>query len=337
MVTLIPKQVLQLVTLFVCLLFVFSVKASPSFSDIFIFGDSMSDTGNLASVIGDYPPAYYNNRFSNGPVAVEILGEELDLPTNASLYLVSQNAGTNYAVASAKAGGSASLDLNSQINAFLAARKFSIPKDALYVVFIGGNDVRSARDVPDGQSVETVLQNAVDSIEQNIDRLISSGAKNILVINSIDMGNLPEMFLMDLQISHKPVPGNQTTQNTRRFNDLLGKSVDDIENDRDIKIAEFDSFEFLNRVISRAKLFGFRYVREPCFFFSTLDFHPDCNFGQNADAFLFFDEKHPGSIGQALIGNALFKLVEDFDWEENKDDDDDDDGDYDDNFYILPR
>ncbi len=327
MVKLIPKQILQCATLFVCLLFVLSARADPSFSNIFIFGDSMSDTGNLASVIGDFPPAYYNNRFSNGPVAVEILGENLGLPTDASLYLVGQNAGTNYAVASAKAGGNEALDLNSQVNAFLAARRFSAPEDALYIMFIGGNDVRSARDVPDGQAVETVLQNAVDRIEQNINKLIASGARNILVMNSIDMGNLPEMFLMDIQIFHKPAPGNQTTQNTRRFNYLLKKSVEDIEDEFDMKIAEFNSFKFLGRVIAKAKSFGFRYIREPCFFFSTLDFHPDCNFGRNADAFLFFDEKHPGSIGQALIGNALFDLVEDFDWEEDKDDAD---------FYILP-
>lgn len=319
MTKLMPKQILQRVTLFICLLLVLPVNATISFSNLFIFGDSMSDTGNLASITDDFPPAYYNNRLSNGPVAVEILGEKLGLSANPSLHLINQNSGSNYAVASAKSGGSRSLDLNSQINAFLAAYRFSVPNDALYLMFIGGNDVRSVRNVQDSQSVETTLQNAANNVKQNISRLINSGAKYIVVMNSIDMGNLPEALLSDLQSSHEPTLSERTTENTRHFNDFLEETFDDIEDEFDIKIAEFDSFEFLSQVIDEAESFNFSYVREPCFFHSTLTFHSDCNFGQNANAFLFFDEKHPSARGHVLIGNALFEIVEEFDWEEDED------------------
>ncbi|MCF6258486.1 MAG: hypothetical protein L3J98_17175 [Gammaproteobacteria bacterium] len=102
----------------------------------------------------------------------------------------------------------------------------------------------------------------------------------------------------------------------------------DIENEFDIEIAEFNSFKFLRRVIYRAELFGFSYAREPCFFYSTQTFHPDCDFGRNSDAFLFFDEKHTSAKGNKLIGNALFELVNEFDWEvEDKDDDHNDEED----------
>jgi len=324
MVKLIPKQVLQRVTLFACLLFVLPLRADVSFSNIFIFGDSMSDTGNLASVIGDFPPAYYNNRMSNGPVGVEVLGEKLGLPTDASLYLVGQNAGTNYAVASAKAGGDAALDLNPQVDAFLSAYGFSAPEDALYVMFIGGNDVRSLREVQDKRSVRASLKNAVASIKQNIDKLISAGARHILVMNSVDMGNLPEAFMANSSLSRKPTLSERTTKITRQFNRILKKGLDDVEDRFDIDIARFNSFRFLNRVIARAKSFGFKYTRESCFVFSTLSFHPDCNFGQNARVFLFFDEKHPTDRGHALIGNAVFELVKDFEWEDKEGEDDED-------------
>ena len=62
--------------------------AAPMFSDIYVFGDSLSDTGNtraavpLGSVetvatIAGYGP---NGRFSNGPVWHEYLADLLALP-----------------------------------------------------------------------------------------------------------------------------------------------------------------------------------------------------------------------------------------------------------------
>ncbi len=320
------KKIFQPVIFFLCLLFVLPVKAEQSFSNMFVFGDSMSDTGNLASVIGDFPPVYYNNRLSNGPVTVEILGERLGLSTDASLHLISQNAGTNYAVASATAGGNGDFDLNTQVNAFLAVHGSSAPEDALYVVFIGGNDVRSARDIESQQSVQAAMENAVDSIKKNINKLISSGAKFFVVMNSIDMGRIPEALLSISQLHYSP-PSNRTTEITRLFNRLLEKSVNDIEDELDLEIAEFNSFKTLSRIIYRARSFGFSNTREPCFFYSTLTFHPDCDSGRNAGEFLFFDEKHTSARGNVLVGNALFKVVKEFDWKIDDDDDDDDDDD----------
>jgi len=326
MIKLIPKQFLQSVILFVCLVFVLPVSASQSFSNLFIFGDSMSDTGNLASVVGNFPPAYYNNRVSNGPVSVEILGERLGLSTDASLHLISQNAGTNYAVASATAGGNEAFDLNTQVNAFLAAYGSSAPEDALYVVFIGGNDVRSARDIKDRGSVKAALKNSTDNIKQNINRLIASGARFFVVMNSIDMGRIPEALLSGSELNNSAL-SKKTTKITRIFNRLLKRNIRDIENELNIEIAEFNNFKFLRRVIYRADSFSFSNTREPCFFYSTLTFHPDCDFGENAGEFLFFDEKHTSAKANVLIGDALFKVVKEFDWEDDDDDDEKEDED----------
>lgn len=54
-------------------LFLFSATALADYSDVYIFGDSLSDTGNLASVTADLPFPYYMNRVTNGPVAVEVI------------------------------------------------------------------------------------------------------------------------------------------------------------------------------------------------------------------------------------------------------------------------
>lgn len=65
-----------------CWLGVASAAAGP-FSSLVVFGDSLSDVGNIASAtLGIYPGStYYNDRFSNGPVWVEALSVDLGLGT----------------------------------------------------------------------------------------------------------------------------------------------------------------------------------------------------------------------------------------------------------------
>ena len=79
-----------------------SAQAS-AYSQLYVFGDSLSDTGNLfAATGGTNPiPPYFNGRFSNGPVWVETLAASLGLPVNPSLL-----GGTNYAFAGAVTGPS---------------------------------------------------------------------------------------------------------------------------------------------------------------------------------------------------------------------------------------
>ncbi len=166
------------VLLCLCLLLPLGAKAEGSFTDVIVFGDSLSDTGNLAGFIDlqfgllDVPPPeispiglcnpfdifptgngcadlfFRQSRVSNGPVAVEILAKRLGFDElRPSLFFVPLAVpplvGTNYAVAGAEAGGSDIGDLNLQVLGFLGDYD-SAPSDALYVVMIGGNDVIDA-------------------------------------------------------------------------------------------------------------------------------------------------------------------------------------------------
>src|SRR5512136_343092 len=59
------------------------LSATPTFSGMWIFGDSLSDVGNLyLATGGTQPPAsnYWQGRSSNGPVWVEYLAPKLLLP-----------------------------------------------------------------------------------------------------------------------------------------------------------------------------------------------------------------------------------------------------------------
>ena len=54
-------------------------QASP-FSSLIVYGDSLSDNGNLFAAVGQPEAPYYLGRRSNGPVAVEQLAVLLGVP-----------------------------------------------------------------------------------------------------------------------------------------------------------------------------------------------------------------------------------------------------------------
>ena len=63
------------------LAFFLTATSGHAFTALYVFGDSLSDTGRNPAT----PPAsYYNGRFCNGPLWVEYLSAELGLPYNAS-------------------------------------------------------------------------------------------------------------------------------------------------------------------------------------------------------------------------------------------------------------
>lgn len=166
--------------LILCLLAPLGIKAEEHPNSVYVFGDSLSDTGNLAAFRDvNFPPEppfpgphpigtvglcnpidifvsgigcgdiyFEQSRVSNGPVAVEVMAGRLGQgELGPSLYFLPIAPGpsdTNYAVAGALAGGPGPGDLNAQIGGFLLDHGLVAPPDALYVVIIGGNDVIDA-------------------------------------------------------------------------------------------------------------------------------------------------------------------------------------------------
>jgi len=170
-----------------------ALLAEQQYDRIYVFGDSLSDTGNLASIAGAFPqPPYFENRVTNGLVAVEIMANRLGLPLQTSLHLLGPASGTNYAVAAAKVTRNESIDLNTQVALFLANHGGVAPANALYVMFIGGNDIRQARSTADWTAAVQLLDEAAKTIATEMQVLAASGAKNWLVVNSSDIGRIPE-------------------------------------------------------------------------------------------------------------------------------------------------
>ena len=286
----------------------FLANAENTYSKVYIFGDSLSDTGNLASVIGSFPAPYYQNRVSNGPLAVDALTAKLDTNADASLHLLGLNNGTNYAVAGAKASSSEPVDLDTQILSFKANHGFIAPSDALYVILIGGNDIRSALYETDITTADSIINTASNKIQDAIKSLNLIGAQSFLILNAPNIALLPETQLMASALSNSELV-NQAYVLSKRFNKKLHKTVEQIEETNNIHITEFNLFKLFNQVVANASNLGFTNNSDACFSSATYTFHPDCNYGVNADQFVFFDEIHPTAKVHAMFGEAFYKAL----------------------------
>lgn len=284
---------------------------AADFSRLIVFGDSLSDTGNLAAIRGDLPPPYFQNRISNGPVAVEVLAERLGLRADASLHLLGRRGGTNYAVAGGRARGQDVIDLSGQVVAFLAQHGNDAPRDALYVVFIGGNDVRDARDANDADAANEILDDAVDDIVRNVRLLSRAGARSFLVMNSADVSLIPETRLR-AAASNDAFFVRRAAQVSDRFADNLRRRLQRLRREQaGLFVQEVDIYGASRRIAQQAARLGLSNITDACFNSRDFSFHPDCPQGSGFDRFYFFDEIHPTAKVHRQIGEGIHRgLVE---------------------------
>lgn len=281
--------------------------AAEKFSNLFVFGDSLSDEGNLASLPDyqflNYPP--YHHGFSNGPMAASLVADMLDLELKPSMHLVGLPTGTNYAVAAAKAVGENPIDLKTQIGAFLMAQQGVAPENGLYFMLIGGNDIREALQTLEQRREQYLrVKQTADAMEENLRILIQNGAKNFVVMNVPDVGSIPETHLIAQQ------QGKQYKKMARRltryYNREVAKRVRKLRKEfHHIKMITFDTFKTLEMIKKNHTAMGFTNLDTACFSSNTQTFAPDCDFNQ----FLFFDEIHPTNKVHERYARAIYAII----------------------------
>jgi phospholipase/lecithinase/hemolysin len=178
-------------------------QGATAYSNIYVFGDSLSDSGNdLLLTKGVPSPLFYSDdnnnqgRFTNGLNYVDRLAANFGLSLAPSVA-----GGTNYAHGGARTdsiwdglralGG---LDFNAQIGAYLDNLKVSGAAgdpNALYVLWIGSNDMADAF-AGDPNAVPGAIQDTVLDIAGALGALQTAGARNFLI------GNLPDLSLTPL-------------------------------------------------------------------------------------------------------------------------------------------
>lgn len=302
-----------------CLLsLTFSVAASAdTFSDVFIFGDSLSDTGNiLARTFGFFPPdpPYFDGRFSNGPVWAEYLADHLNLivvPNGSNPNVIN---GNNFAFGGAEAANDVPIfpfgvipSVQNQVSFFVAAAG-TVPADALYAIWGGGNDLRFAANPGNGLTPEEqdqVVQDAVDAIVDAVATLAGSGAQDVLVPNIPDLGATPEAVLL----------GNvgESTFISMQFNILLASELDAAANELGINIIQFDTFALLEDIIDDALnndglVYGITNIDTPIA--PGLPGAPrDVPPAKDPDVALWADDVHPSTVAHEVFANVVFEAL----------------------------
>ncbi len=303
----------------IVLLFATGAQAGP-YSAEYVFGDSLSDNGNLAEAFyrQNFPnPPSYHDSFTNGPVAAEVLAGRLGVSLTPSLFLTgyqdvfglfggaSYVAGTNYAVAGATAaaaplfGGIPNANLVQQVAAYgLHAGGIADP-NALYFVLSGGNDIRQAALNNLGQSAITAGVNAeVGAIQM----LINEGARNIMVVNVPNVGVIPE-FTQD-----HPTMATAATTFSQSYDALLSGGLTSLARPSGTTVNLFDLYTFNTNIVANAASYGITDTTDRCF--TTTPLSPAATAacgvnGANIGSYFYWDSIHPTGKVQALAGNAI--------------------------------
>lgn len=291
------------------------VAHAGPFTAEYVFGDSLSDNGNLAEAYfkQNFPnPPSFHDSFTNGPVAVTQLANYFGLQLNPSLFVTgftdpyglfggpSFVPGTNYAVAGATAaalppnGGIPGANLPQQVGAYVARASGVADPSVLYVLFTGGNDVRNAAIYKQPTSViTTAVLNEVAAAQT----LIADGAKHLLVVNVPNVGAIPE-FTQDPTQN----PALATTL-SQQYDQTLAADINCLTLSSGTTLTQFDLYGYNAGIAARAKSLGFTNTTDPCFTNTPLSpaATPGCGpNGANVNQYLYWDSIHPTAPVQTL-------------------------------------
>jgi outer membrane lipase/esterase len=294
--------------------------AQPRFDSLVIFGTSLSDPGNFFAVIGgvNTPPGYVvdgllvpsvpyargGHHFSDGATWVEQLARSLGMAASAKPALANESKkAANYAVGGARANNTNHpFDLGEQTAAFLADRGGAAPSSALYVVEMGGNDIRDAIAAfvnagggINGQlAAQAVLGGALQSIADNIFALWRAGARTFLVANAPNLGLTPAIRALD---TVSPGAAALATGLSQAFNaGLEGNVLTDLARLPGIELLRLDVYGKLQTIVTAPEDFGLSNVTAACITPGIAPYH--C---KDFKGYLFWDGIHPTAAAHAIV------------------------------------
>jgi len=297
-----------------------------SYTAEYVFGDSLSDRGNLDEYYAHNfaspflsPPTFHGS-FTNGDVSVQVLAQSLGLNANPSLWVTNFSdpaglfggasfvPGTNYAVAGATAvaqavGGPSLINLPYQVGAFSTFEGGAAPSSGLYVVDIGGNDVRNA--VLQNTGLTAVAAGAAAEAAA-ITTLADEGAKNFLIVNVPNVGAIPEFALYDSS------QAGEATTYSQDYNTYLESDLARLTLPSGVTLDQFDSYAYNANILANAASLGFTNTTDPCYTDTPWSAATTAECGVNAEnikSFAFWDAIHPTAGVQALVAVGMEQAI----------------------------
>jgi phospholipase/lecithinase/hemolysin len=293
--------------------------ALQAYQNVVVFGDSLSDTGNVANltqakytIAGRIPgPAgnYTDGRFTDGTdtlpparnfngVWIEQLASTFSTkpPVKDSL-----DGGTNYAYGFAFTGSgtspltfgpsnSLSVTVNNmglQVSTYLATTPV-ITSQTLFVLWGGANDLLNA-------TTTAQITTAATQELALVQALINAGGTNFLVVNLPPLGLIP-------RLNGSPTLSVPATQAAAGFNQALAAGLAAIpaaNAGKTLHIYPLDVYTLFNFAVGPPLVTGLANVTAMS----------QGNITVNPDTYLFWDDLHPTTYGHHLIALAASTLL----------------------------
>lgn len=280
------------------------------FSQLVIFGDSLSDNGNAYIATRGAepaPPLYTAGRFTDGPdtlpagtagglwdeVLASLLGEPAVTPFLAG--------GTNYAVGGAQVlanvpgpGGLTIPSLQTQEGLYLTSTGGVADPNALYVFWGGANDLYGAVETPGETAAEVAATEtaAVGSLATDIGALAADGAKNFLWLNLPQLATTPRG-------EADPLNAALAAASTQFATDVTNETAL-LEASLGVRIADVNIYGLYQSILADPAAYGYTNVTTPA----------QGNPLANPNQYLFWDfDSHPTTTGHLLIGEVADAAV----------------------------
>ena len=308
-----------------------------SLSNLFVFGDSLSDSGNGGLLTGfAYTPApYVGNRASNGPVAVEYLWQTFN-PGNNSFKpsLVGGTGATNYSIIGATTGLKNNLQVSTpastlngifadkgstwQLNQFKTAYPTSSsfnPETSLFLLWLFPNDVfyclSTLTNSATGACTSVGTSAGADSTATNLPLVPGLAVSNLIAsVNTLaDAGarnflvlNSPDLGLAPAFLG-KPLQGTVTAL-SQGFNTALEIELNKLATANpqlDIELFRVD--DALKGLTANPGDYGLTNVTDACFTGSAVCADPS--------TYLFWDTLHPTTSTHQILAQQLYGVARD--------------------------
>ncbi len=293
------------------------VAQAQDYTSIVVFGDSLSDTGNVAHLseakygvripgpAGDYTDGRFTDGFDTVPAAQKYFGVWIEqfaetLPSKPVIKN-SLDGGTNYAYGFATTGtgtgvltfgpsDSLSVNVNNigqQITDYLATHP-KINHKTLFVMWGGAIDILYATSSAD-------VINAAVQQTLNIQRLIHAGATQFIIPNAPPLGLAP-------RFNGSPTTSIPATQASVLYNDFLNAGVAvlrDLNHRRHLSLSQLDVFGLFNQIIASPATYSL----------TNTTASSQGNFTVDPDTFLFWDSLHPTTRGHNILAASAAQVV----------------------------
>jgi len=291
--------------------FLFSgIVAAAPLHNVVVFGDSLSDNGNLYEFMKhQLPPSppYFEGRFSNGPVWIEHVVASY-FPNDPKTHLLDYAFG-GAGVSEEEGDDEVLFTLRREVTNYLLAHDDKASPDSLFIVWIGSNNYLAFP-----SEVEKTLHDVHEGITHSLQRLVAKGAKHILLVNLPDLGRTPAAIEFGSVDS--------MTYFAKEHNKALYNTVDEYKQlYPDVEWLYYDLHTAFNDVVLNPQNYGFTNITDTCVNSvvddvtkkSVLRMVAHVKPGMKKDAcegYLFFDLVHPTAVAHQILGERARTMLD---------------------------